>query len=177
MQSGLAGAIQAHLITVDSANSAVSKGRAFERLIKSVLEAIPGVSVPILDAVDVFKATEIDLLAWNAGDPAGLAGLPNPILVECKCWTEKVGSLHVGWFDTKLHIHGCSFGILIAARGITGNPHDRSAANFIAALAVGEARSLIVLTRMEIEGLQNQDDVTRRIIAKYVKLKALLTPF
>jgi hypothetical protein len=64
-----------------------------------------------------------------------------------------VGSAELAWFDTKLRNRGLNFGLLVAARGITGNADDLTAAHSIVAASLREGRRLVLLRTDELLAL------------------------
>ncbi|MEQ1772295.1 MAG: restriction endonuclease, partial [Burkholderiales bacterium] len=111
----------------------VDKGRALEDLICYVFSQVPGISITKRNEMNVFHTEEIDVALWNDCEADGLFFLPNIILVECKNWSNSVGSSEVNWFDTKLRNRGLNFGVLVATNGITGDANDLTAAHSIVA--------------------------------------------
>jgi hypothetical protein len=138
----------------DGARRPLGRARRPAGPARGLFAGIPGITFDIRNRIDVFSAQEIDVGIWNDGDPDGLQGFEQVILVECKNWDRPVGSLEVAWFDTKLRLRGLSFGVLVAMNGITGNEHALTAAHFIVSSALQEGRSVVVLTRQEIEALR-----------------------
>jgi len=114
---------------------------------------------PLRNALNTFESEEIDVAFWNRMDVGGFYFLPNIILVECKNWSQPVGSEEVSWFDSKLKRRGQPFGMLIAANGITGNSQRIEAAHEIIQVALSEGRPLIVITRAEIENLRVTEEL------------------
>src|SRR4051812_4084580 len=110
-------------------DTTATKGKALEDLVCYLFDLVPGISITHRNELNAFDTEEIDVAVWNDGDPSGLSFLPNIILIECKNWSARVSSAEVSWFDYKLRSRGLDFGILIAARGITGNVADLTAAH------------------------------------------------
>ena len=135
----------------DKAQTPTEKGKALEDLISYLFGKIPGFSLTTRNENNIFHTEEIDVAFWNDKHRQGAYFLPYTILVECKNWSHSVGSTEVGWFDTILRNRGLTFGILIAANGITGNAYDRTAAHSIIAAALREQRQIIIITRQELE--------------------------
>jgi len=154
----------------DKSITTTDKGRALEDLICYLFEKIPGLSVGKRNTLNTFKSEEIDVAFWNRMDADGFYFLPNIILVECKNWSEPVGSEEVNWFDSKLKRRGQSFGILVAANGITGSSQRIEAAHEIIRVALSEGRQLIVITRDEISNLQATADLVKLIQGKLCEL-------
>lgn len=117
------------------------------------------------DKRNVFLSEEVDLVFWNEGTPDGLPFLPDLVLVECKNWSVPVGSQEVGWFDSKLRSRGLTFGVLIAAKGITGQATDLKHAHHVVATALSERRRIVVMTIQEV--VRNAD--TAEIVTLFKK--------
>jgi len=150
--------------------STTDKGQALENLICYIFEKVPGIPITKRNTSNVFHSEEIDIAFWNDKDIKGFHFLPNIILVECKNWSVPVGSREVAVFLNEITQKGLDFGILIAANGITGSSEDITAANFHVALALGKGIRMIVITREEIEGLRETDDLIRLVKEKLCEL-------
>lgn len=155
----------------DASLSNEVRGRSFEDLVQRLFQDIPGITVTSRNNKDAFATQEIDLAVWNDGDPTGLGGFPQVFLVECKNWSAPVGSMEVAWFDSKLRLKGCSFGILFAMVGITGLQHSLTAAHSIVAAALREERELIVLTRNDIEDVIDTTAFVDLIKSRMVQIR------
>lgn len=123
--------------------------------------------------MNTFATEEIDVACKNDNDPAGLAGLADFFLVECKGWRDAVNSEQVSWFLTKIRHRGVRFGILIAANGITGDPEHLSRANFLVGVEMATfGIRMVIVTREEIEKLTSGEDLAKLIIQKVCTLHA-----
>jgi hypothetical protein len=162
--------INKYLEASEQSKTTVQKGRVLEDLVCYLFEQVPGVSIGKRNALNKFESEEIDVAFWNRMDADGFYFLPNIILVECKNWSQPVGSEEVNWFDSKLKRRGQPFGILIAANGITGNSQKIEAAHEIIRVALSEGRQLIVITRSEIENLRATEDLVKLIQEKLCEL-------
>jgi len=158
--------IGAHFHTCDNGASNQAKGRALEDLTCYLFETIPGVKIAIRNQMNAFNNEEIDVAIWNEKEPDGLRFLPNIILLECKNWSTPVSSIEVSWFCQKLASRGLDFGILIASNGITGNLDDLNAAHNTIAFHQSQKRTIIVITRQEIEALNTTDEFVTLIKMK-----------
>jgi hypothetical protein len=145
-----AGTIQGFLDVGLNGHTTAERGRALEELICYVLGQVPGVAITHRNELNAFDTEEIDVAIWNDGAPDGLFFLPNIVLIECKNWSNRVGSAEVNWFDAKLRSRGLTFGILVTTLGITGQPADMTAAHLVVATALREGRRLIVITTQEL---------------------------
>jgi hypothetical protein len=162
--------IQAHLVISRNGHSTAEQGRALEDLIYYVLGQVPGVAITHRNELNVFDTEEIDVAIWNDGTPDGLFFLPNIVLVECKNWSNRVGSSELNCFDTKLRNRGLSFGILVTTQGITGNAADVTAAHSIVATALREGRRLVVVTTDELLAVGTTESLVHLIKLKICDL-------
>jgi hypothetical protein len=162
--------INQFLAICDNATTKAEKGRSFEDLICYLFSKIPGISVTRRNVLNQFGSEEIDVAFWNRRNSNGLYFLHNIILVECKNWSQPLGSAEVSWFDSKLRRRAQPFGILIAANGITGNAADKTAAHDVISAALAEGRQFVVLTRQEIEDLALSIQLVELIQSKLCEL-------
>jgi len=126
------------------------KGRALQDVSCHMIAAIPGVPPPITNVVDFADGGEIDIFFANRAQHNGLWFLPHAILVECKNWTQPVGSQEVRVFTDRMKERACWVGILIAANGITGNAEDLTAARRHIARALQDGYHILVVTLNEL---------------------------
>jgi len=146
------------------------QGRALEDLICYVVTQVPGISITRRNEMNAFHTEEIDVALWNDGHADGFFFLPNIILVECKNWSSRVSSAELSWFDTKLRSRGLSFGVLVAANGITGDAADITAAHSIVAAALREGRRLVVIRSDELLTLTDSPQLVRLVKEKLCDL-------
>jgi hypothetical protein len=121
---------------------------------------------------------EIDLTLFNTnlGIDAGSDGFPMEsnavLLVECKNWSKLADSSDVAWFDWKMRLGGVNHGVMLSAKGVTGDVSRRSAAQNIISRAVGEGRFIYVITLDEIALLASAEDLRNLLITKRVGMAA-----
>ena len=160
----------------ENAKTTVEKGRALEDLVCYLFERVSGVRVGKRNAFNKFASEEIDVAFWNDKKEGGFDFLPNIILVECKNWSQPVGSEAVNWFDSKLKRRGQTFGILVATNGITGSSQKIEAAREIIRVALSEGRQLIVIARAEIENLRVTEDLVRAFLVRARHIRPVTEP-
>jgi hypothetical protein len=160
------------LAAADEAKTNYAKGKVFEDLVCFIFEQIPGITLPQRNVLNKFESEEIDVAFFNEQHPKGLKSFNHLLLIECKNWSEPVGSAEFGAFISKVRNRGLNFGILIAANGITGRPEDSTAAHQQATLALAEGRQIIVITRTEFEALKISDELVKLIKTKVCQLVA-----
>ena len=178
MIEGFQAEIQRRLQLCNSATTHHHKGKALEDLICFLFEAVPGIMTR-RNKKNIFDTEEVDVFLWNEFFPGGLPSpaFPPHILVECKNWAERVSSREISWFDTKLRDRGLFLGILIAMKGITGEPQRLTDAHFIVARALSEQRKIIIITREDIEGLASTSDLVMLLKLKLSDLFLTMTCF
>lgn len=178
MMGKLARAEISRLFTLgDTANTSHAKGAALEDLICYIFEQVPGIRKGVRDTLNAFASEEIDIAFWNTQHVDGFYFLPFVVLVECKNWSKPVDCEAVNWFASKVKRRGQRFGLLIAAKGITGDPNAVTGAREITRTLLAEGFHLIVITRQELEGLTCTDELVRLIEVKLCQLAASGTSF
>lgn len=131
---------------------------------------MPGVEFNFRNVVDPFKSGEIDLVFWNTKHIQGLYFFPWTILVECKNLQDPVEPKELGWFVTKLKQRGLDYGILISARGITGNAKELTGGHKIISDALKDKIVVIIITMDDIKSLRNPLDTVHLIRKKLCEL-------
>ncbi|MBS1778723.1 MAG: restriction endonuclease [Bacteroidetes bacterium] len=155
-----------HFHNCDNGATNQIKGAAFEDLACYLFQTIPGISIALRNQMNAFNNEEIDVAVWNDKPIRGLHFLPNILLIECKNWSKPVSSVEVAWFCQKLQSRGQDFGILIANMGITGDQADLTAAHYTLAIHLAQKRTVIVITRAEIDALKTTNDMIKLIKEK-----------
>lgn len=151
--------LKAHLERAnDPANPTYIRGRAFEDVLEHVFMSVPGCDVR-RNSLNRFASEEVDLSVMNFKDEGGLRALPEIFIVECKNWSSAVDAATVNGFASKIRHRGCSLGVLVAANGVTGDPHERTAAYQSAALALVEHTRILLLTTTDLGALASSNDV------------------
>lgn len=159
--------IVAKLAAGDVGNTA-EKGAALEEVVTETLCQLEGVGLIKRNVLDNAGSLEIDILLYNHRQRDGLPFLPNHLVIECKNWQAPVNSATLSVFTGKLRKFRVDFGILVAASGITGDPHDRTAAHaHLRSVYDRDGLAVIVITRTEIEALRDTDDLGTLIREKY----------
>ena len=164
--------VTAGLRCCDSATTTNAKGKTLEDLITAIFQRVPGIEQVQRNVLNAFATEEIDLAVGNADHRMGLAAFPDVILVECKNWSNAVGSQEVAYFVSRLRQRGCACGILIAMNGVTGDSQDLTAARFEIATALKEKIRVIVLERQELETLRTPAHFVELLKRKTLELIA-----
>ncbi|MBF6176806.1 restriction endonuclease [Nocardia blacklockiae] len=151
--------VAAHLRrAADPTNSTYQRGQAYEDALEHIFQAVPGCDTQ-RNSLNRFASEEVDISVLNFRDDDGLRALPEIFLVECKNWSEPVNSAAVNTFATKIRHRGCTLGVLVAANGVTGDPHEQTAAFQSAALALSDRIRIILITTEDLMTLTSSKDV------------------
>ncbi|WP_203702558.1 restriction endonuclease [Asanoa iriomotensis] len=136
-----------------------------------LLESVPGCYVQ-RNTLNYFGTEEVDITVANEKADGGLRMLPGIFLVECKNWSQPVDSTTLGYFVNVVVDRGCSLGILAAANGITGHQEHRSRAYAIGAAALVRGIRILVITRDDLLGLGNPNDLVSLLHKRNLSLTA-----
>lgn len=158
--------VQEQFLRADQAATTTEQGRLLEDLVCLLFETVPGISITVRNTMNVFETEEVDIAFWNQRRRRQFDFLPHIILVECKNWSRPVGSQEVAYFITQLRDSGEKFGVLVAAKGVTGSSQDLTAARFHIASALKEGIRVVVIDREEIEQLTHSDQLIELIQTK-----------
>lgn len=139
---------------IDAESVPVKKGRLFESLASSMLEAIDGVDVPLRNQLTGTGDEEIDLLAKNTGDQ--LPGFARDVLVSCKAEKDPVSAKDIRLFADSMRERQIKFGLLFSMHGVSGGSGNSHAAARIQSEAINGQR-ILVLTRSELELVRSGD--------------------
>lgn len=151
-----------------SAGDTDSQGKAYEELAAYLFISIPGCSVK-RNITSFFGSEQIDIGVGNAKHEDGLALFPNVIIVECKNWSRHVDSSTVGYFINILRNRSVEVGILIAAKGITGNSAERTNAYSLGPPAMADKGiRLLVISDKDILALTCTEDLVELLNDLYL---------
>ena len=148
------------------------RGTLYEEFVCALFQSIAGITITQRNSFNVRGSQEIDVAFWNDQQPDGFWFLPNVILVECKNWMSPVTSSEVAWFDDKVRKRGLDFGLLFAARGVTGDRRSLADAHDIVARALGEGRRLLIVTSDEPMTLTDASSLVTLMKIKLTRLHA-----
>ncbi|HYT91769.1 MAG TPA: restriction endonuclease [Gemmataceae bacterium] len=162
------GEVRQYLHAAAVAVSTDQQGKAYEALAAYLFDCIPGCFTE-RNASSFFDAEQIDIGVGNDRVPDGLSVLPPVVLVECKDWAKPVDSRTVGYFVNILTNRSVEAGILIAANGITGDPHELTNAHALGVSAMARGIKILIVTTAEIEALTCTIDLTRLLKRRYLR--------
>lgn len=108
------------LEAIDNADTSQERGDAFEEFAGVLMEAMPFIRVRERNLRS--RTNELDLVVeYTGADETKIFDkVSSDFLIECKHWSEPVGSDPVGNFIQKMSKLSVDFGIMFARNGITG---------------------------------------------------------
>jgi len=152
----------------DAAATTEEKGAALEDVVIGSFCKVRGLGFLRRDQTNNAGSSEIDILLFNQRHPVGVPFLTDYLIFECKNWAKPVDSGTVASFITKIRAARLELGILVAANGITGDGHQRTAANDIIRQAFDRDNiKVLVVTRAEIENFRSVADVIELMREKF----------
>lgn len=162
-----------HLALVASpASSTTVHGARLEQLAAWLFPHLPGMRVLTTNVLSAGRDHEVDIPIYNdVSVPGSLVSLGTTLFVECKNYDHPMGGQEVAWFDHKLIQGGCDAGVLLAARGVTGTPHDRTFARAViaAALSAKPSRRILVVTLDDLATITSTDDLRELLIRRILE--------
>jgi len=153
------------------------KGKAFEDLFCVIFKTIPGIEIAQRNIYNIFNTEEVDVALWNNKQIGSLDFLPNIILVECKNWSNAVGSAEISYFKEKLAHRDCTHGILLAANGITGDPTCLTAAHYEMAFALANKIKIIIIKFEELIAITETGGLIDLLKKRLLELALTCTNF
>jgi hypothetical protein len=141
-----------------------------EDLICYIFGRVPGIEITRRNALNAFRTEEIDVALWNNKSSVGFYFLPHLLLIECKNWSNPVGSTEVSYFINRLENRGVDHGILIAISGITGDSANLTDAHHQIAVALSKGTHIIVITKQELTSLAETSGLVKLIKEKLCDL-------
>ncbi|WP_143193857.1 restriction endonuclease [Micromonospora sp. CB01531] len=155
----------------DAALSTTARGMALQQLFEYLLNKVPGV-ISRPNSIDPFHSEEIDIAVANTRTNNGLACFPHLFLVECKNWAKPVDAPTVAAFIDKMRNRRIELGILVAANGITGDPHSLAAAHHKIAMAQGDGLRVLVVTVDDVCKLSSSTEFVALLVDRLLRLIA-----
>lgn len=163
--------VRDHLNCAASALDTDAAGKAYEKLIVYLFESMPGcLAEP--NVINAFGSEQVDVAVGNLRFADGPALLPATFLVECKNWSKPVDSSTLGYFINTLANRSVEVGLMIAAKGITGDPHDFSYAHSLLIQAAARRMWVLVITTDEIAALTSSSDFVNLLNRRHLRAVA-----
>jgi hypothetical protein len=144
------------------------KGVLFEQVVEEIVNLVPDLKVVESNINNGIE--EIDLMVRNHNRKRVWADFDGLFFIECKNWSERVGSDDVGNFALKLQNNNINTGILIAIKGITGRGLTEGARGQIKTQLIKKNMKIIVLDGDDLEDIFRCRDVSDKIDEKYIEL-------
>jgi hypothetical protein len=140
-----------------------------------IFSRAPGITISRRNRLNAFSTEEVDVAFWNEKSVRGFYFLPHIILVECKNWSNPVGSDEVSYFSRKLENRGADHGVLVAVNGITGSSQELTDAHYEIAMSLVRGIHILVVTREEIESLTHSGSLVKLLKEKLCDLAIMGT--
>ena len=150
------------------------KGKLFEQVMKDIFGSVPGLKITgsrINNGIE-----EIDIQIRNYNHEHVWTEFDGMIFVECKNWSQRVGSKEVDTFKAKLERNGIHAGILVATIGVTGDPSKLEGAWGAIKMNLQNGYKIVVLEGKDLEDIFKCIDVSEKVDEKYAYLYKLGSP-
>jgi len=145
------------------------KGKLLESFFKELIALVPDLRVVRSNVDDGVQ--EVDIQVRNDNRQRVWQVFGDMIFVECKNWSEAVGSDEISKFWIKLQNKNVKGGIFVAINGITGDRGDGAWGNVKNAFDKGY--TIVVLDGDDLEEILSCVDITDKVDEKYVDIYEL----
>lgn len=144
------------------------KGKMFENVISDLLELVPGlkkVGKNINSGIE-----EIDLQVQNDSCLGIWKEFDRLIFVECKNWSDRVGSNEIRNFEGKLRNFWLHAGLFIAIKGFTGKNGEKGAIGQNRIRFKQEGFKIILLDGNDLDKILSSRDTSEIVNEKWLNL-------
>jgi hypothetical protein len=154
------------LEAMDSADTSQERGDAFEEFAGILMEAMPFIRVRERNLRS--RTNELDLVVEYMGvdETKIFDKVSSDFLIECKHWSEPVGSDPVGNFIQKMDKLRVDFGIIFARNGITGDKQTDGYGQ-IRDVFIQSDKVILVIDDEDIERLLEGENLYNILDEKY----------
>ena len=154
------------LDAMDSAETSQERGDAFEEFAGVLMEAMPFIRVRERNLRS--RTNELDLVVeyMGADETKVFDKVSSDFLIECKHWSEPVGSDPVGNFIQKMEKLRVNFGIIFARNGVTGDEQTDGYGQIRDAFMQSN-KVILVIDNEDIERLLEGESLYQMIDEKY----------
>jgi hypothetical protein len=144
------------------------KGKLLEQTISGLLSLVPGLKITGRDVNSGIE--EIDLEIQNENSIGIWTEFERMIFVECKNWSDKVGSNEIRNFEGKLRNFWLHAGIFVAVKGFSGRDRENGAVGQNKLRFKQEGFIVILLDGKDLEDILNCQDISEKINEKWLNL-------
>jgi hypothetical protein len=162
--------VQSFFDRADHAATTAEQGRLLEDLVEYIFRRVPGIQMVERNQLNAFATEELDIAVFNNRHRLGFDFLPQVILIECKNWSNPAGSQEVAYFSMKLQNRGLDSGILVSAKGVTGDPASLTAAHFELAASLLKRQQILVIDRVDLEALESTEQLVDLLKRRVLEL-------
>lgn len=144
------------------------KGKLFENVISDLLELVPGLKIvgrnvnSGIEEIDLMFQNDSSLRIWKEFD--------RMIFVECKNWSESVGSNEIRNFEGKLRNFWLHAGIFVAINGFTGRRGESGAIGQNRIRFKQEGFKIILLNGNDLNEILRSQDTSEKVNEKWLNL-------
>jgi Restriction endonuclease len=144
------------------------KGKLLEQIISDLLSLVPSLKIIGKDVNSGIE--EIDLEIQNENSIGIWTEFERMIFVECKNWSDKVGSNEIRNFEGKLRNFWLHAGIFVAVKGFTGRDRENGAVGQNKLRFKQEGFIIILLDGKDLDDILNCQDISEKINEKRLNL-------
>ncbi|MDQ6862877.1 MAG: restriction endonuclease [Thermoproteota archaeon] len=144
------------------------KGKLLENVISDVLQLVPGLKIvgrnvnSGIEEIDLQVQNDSSLRIWKEFDRI--------IFVECKNWSDKVGSNEIRNFEGKLRNFWLHAGIFVAIKGFTGKGGEKGAIGQNRIRFKQEGFKIILIDGNDLNEILRSQDTSEKVNEKWLNL-------
>jgi hypothetical protein len=144
------------------------KGKLLEQITSDLLSLVRGLEIRERNVNSGIE--EIDIEVQNENAIGIWTEFERMIFVECKNWSDKVGSNEIRNFEGKLRNFWLHAGIFVAAKGFTGRNREDGAVGQNKLRFRQEWFIIILLDGNDLDDILNCQDISEKINEKWLNL-------
>lgn len=154
------------LEAMDNADSSQDRGDAFEEFAGVLMESMPFIRVRERNLRS--RTNELDLVVEYTGadETKSFDKVSSDFLIECKNWSDPVGSDAIGNFLQKKDKLRVDFGIMFTRKGITGDEQTNGYGQIRDAL-IKDDNVILVIDNEDLESILNGESFYKILDEKY----------
>jgi len=152
---------------VQKAESNDEKKVALENFVSLLVKDLPGFEVRYIDKRGIDN--EIDIYVVNESQDNFLMQLSNPVLIECRNWSQPMPANAIRDFAGKLRDKSVNTGIIVSIKGVTGTEHTAAKASIRTFLSRDKIK-IIVFDEKDLEKVVEGESFRSLLRDKYYEL-------
>ncbi|WP_346536865.1 hypothetical protein [Micromonospora sp. DPT] len=164
--------IERELTTLaNRAQNTTAKGRRLQDLAEYLLEGVDGLKVVGRNVLNGPRSEEKDLWVRHRPDLSGLPFADVLFPVECKNEDERTSAAQIRDFELKIRDSGGHDGLLVTAKGLSGEPSGR--AHHAITMALSQGIRITVITAADLSDLRAPSDLVDLLIDRFTELRVV----